>query len=66
LKQGEKDIYTIEERFLEDYAAGKLSLMEACHKLDVDRWAILPILKATNTALNVKIEDWLDLADLER
>jgi hypothetical protein len=62
LKQGEKDIYTMEKRFLEDYSAGKLSLMEVCHKLDVDPWEFLPILKATNTSLNVKMEDWLDSA----
>ena len=55
----------MEERFLDDYAAGKLSLMEVCRKLDVDPWVIFPLLKATNTSLNVKMEDWLDSADLE-
>jgi len=55
-----------QERLLGDYSAGKLSLMEVCHKLDVDPWEFLPILKATNTSLNVKMEDWLDSADLER
>ena len=54
-----------QERLLEDYSSGKLGLMEVCRKLDVDPWEILPILKATNTTLNVKIEDWLDSANLD-
>jgi metal-responsive CopG/Arc/MetJ family transcriptional regulator len=54
-----------QERLLSDYSAGKLSLMDACHKLDLDPWEILPILKATNTSLSVKIEDWLDSADFD-
>jgi hypothetical protein len=55
-----------QQRLLGDYSSGKLGLMEVCHKLDVNPWEILPILKATNTSLNVKLEDWLDSADLDR
>jgi len=54
-----------QDRLLNDYSSGKLGLMEVCHKLDVDPWEILPILKATNTSLNVKLEDWLDSANLD-
>jgi hypothetical protein len=54
-----------QEHLLGDYSRGKLGLMEVCHKLDLDPWEILPILKATNTSLNVKLEDWLDSADLD-
>jgi hypothetical protein len=53
-----------QERLLGDYSTGKLSFTEVSRKLDIDPWEFLPMLKAANRLLNVKMEDWLDSADL--
>ena len=54
-----------QERVLNDYAGGKLSLMEACGKLKFDPWEILSLLRDKNVHLNVQLEDWLDSEDLQ-
>ena len=53
-----------QERLLQDYHQGKLSLMEICQKLDVNPWDIFSTLRDKNMRLNVDLEDWLDAADL--
>ena len=53
-----------QERLLQEYAQGDLSLMEICDKLKTSPWEFLAILEARNLHLNVGLEDWLDSADL--
>lgn len=53
-----------QERFLQDYSRGELSLMEVCQKLDLNPWDLFPMLRDKNMRLNVGLEDWLDAADL--
>ena len=53
-----------QERLLLEYAQGDLSLMEVCDKLKTNPWKLLAILEARNLHLNVRLEDWLDSADL--
>lgn len=53
-----------QERLLLEYAQGDLSLMEVCDKLKTSPWKLLAILEARNLHLNVRLEDWLDSADL--
>jgi len=53
-----------QERLLREYAQGDLSLMEVCDKLKASPWKLLAILEARNLHLNVRLEDWLDSADL--
>ncbi len=53
-----------QERLLREYAQGDLSLMEVCDKLKTNPWKLLAILEARNLHLNVRLEDWLDSADL--
>ncbi len=53
-----------QERLLREYAQGDLSLMEVCDKLKTSPWKLLAILEARNLHLNVRLEDWLDSADL--
>jgi metal-responsive CopG/Arc/MetJ family transcriptional regulator len=54
-----------QERWLKEYSDGELSLMETSQKLGCNPWEILPLMKATNTPLNVRLEDWLDAAEIE-
>jgi len=52
------------ERMFTKYAAGDLSLMEICHALRMNSWQFLEELKARNLYLNVRLEDFLDSAEL--
>jgi metal-responsive CopG/Arc/MetJ family transcriptional regulator len=54
-----------QERVLKDYAGGKLTLIEACHKLNCDPWEILSLLESRGAYLSVRLEDWLESAELE-
>lgn len=54
-----------QERVLKDYAGGKLTLIEACHRLKCDRWEILSLLETKSAYLSVRLEDWLESAELE-
>lgn len=52
------------ERVLDRYESGKLSLGEACQKLNVDAWSFLQMLKDSNRNVSVSLEDMLDSASL--
>ena len=54
-----------QERVLKDYTRGKLTLIEACRKLNYDPWEILSLLETKSAYLSVRLEDWLESADLE-
>jgi predicted HTH domain antitoxin len=53
-----------QERLLQMYQAGKLSLPEVCKKLDITTWDFLELLKRRGINLNVSLEDWLDTVEL--
>lgn len=53
-----------QERLLLKYVRGKLSQMEVCHELKWNPWEFLHQLKERNLHLSVKLEDWLDAAEL--
>ena len=53
-----------QERFLQMYQAGKLSLPEVCKKLNITTWDFFDLLKKRGMNLNVSLEDWLDSAEL--
>lgn len=53
-----------QERLLEEYARGELSMMEVCKKLRRNPWEFLSTLQTNSLHLNVQLEDWLDAADL--
>ena len=52
------------ERMFDKYATGELSLMEVCHALKMNSWQFFEELKARNLHLNVRLEDFLDSAEL--
>jgi predicted HTH domain antitoxin len=53
-----------QERVLQMYQLGKLSLLEACKKLNVTTWDFFDLLKKRGMNLNVSLEDWLDSEEL--
>ena len=53
-----------QERLLQMYQAGKLSLPEVCKKLNITTWDFLGLLKRRGINLNVSLEDWLDTGEL--
>jgi len=53
-----------QERLLQMYQAGKLSLPEVCKKLNITTWDFLELLKRKGINLNVSLEDWLDTGEL--
>ena len=55
-----------QQRILQKYASGELSLLEACRTLGWNPWEFFDELKASNFHVNVEIEDFLDSADLSR
>jgi len=53
-----------QERVLQMYQSGKLSLLEICKKLNVTTWDFFDLLKKRGINLNVSLEDWLDSEEL--
>lgn len=53
-----------QERVLQLYQSGKLSLLEACKKLNITNWDFFDLLKKRGVNLNVSLEDWLDSEEL--
>ena len=53
-----------QERVLEKYERGELSLGQACRKLDVDAWTFFQMLKDANRNLNVSLEDMLETTSI--
>ena len=53
-----------QERLLQMYQAGKLTLPEVCKKLDITAWDFLDLLKTKGMNLNVSLEDWLDSEEI--
>ena len=49
-----------QERLLQMYQAGKLTLLEVCKKLNITTWDFFDLLKKRGMNLNVSLEDWLD------
>ena len=55
-----------QQRILQKYASGELSILEVCHSLGWNPWEFSGKLKANNFYINVEIEDFLNSADLSR
>lgn len=55
-----------QNRILQRYAAGELSILEVCRTLGWNPWEFSDKLKANNFHINVEIEDFLNSADLSR
>ncbi len=55
-----------QQRMLQKYAAGDLSILEVCRTLGWNPWEFLDKLKANNFHINVEIEDFLDSTDLSQ
>lgn len=53
-----------EDRALQKYIQGELSLMELCQQLKWNPWEFLHQLRARNLHLNVELEDWLGSSGL--
>ncbi len=53
-----------QERLLQMYQAGQLTLAEVCKKLDMTPWDFLELLKRKGINLNVSLEDWLDSEEI--
>ena len=53
-----------QERLLQMYQEGKLTLPEVCKKLDITTWDFLELLKRKGISLNVSLEDWLDSGEI--
>lgn len=53
-----------QERLLQMYQAGKLTLPGVCKKLNIPTWDFLEILKRRGINLNVSLEDWLDSGEI--
>jgi len=53
-----------QERVLQLYQSGKLSLLETCKKLNITTWDFFDLLKKRGMNLNVSLEDWLDSKEL--
>ncbi len=53
-----------QERVLQMYQSGKLSLLETCKKLNITNWDFFDLLKRRGMNLNVSLEDWLDSEEL--
>ncbi len=53
-----------QERLLQMYQAGKLTLPEVCKKLNIPTWDFLELLKRRGINLSVSLEDWLDSAEI--
>jgi metal-responsive CopG/Arc/MetJ family transcriptional regulator len=53
-----------QERLLLKYVRGELSQMEVCQELKWNPWEFLHQLQERNLHLNVRLEDWLDAAEL--
>lgn len=53
-----------QERFLQMYQAGNLTLPEVCRKLDITTWDFLELLRRRGINLNVSLEDWLDSGEI--
>ena len=55
-----------QQRILQKYTSGELSLLEVCRTLGWNPWEFFDKLKGSNFQVNVEIEDFLDSADLSR
>jgi len=55
-----------QQRILQKYTSGELSLLEVCRTLGWNPWEFFDKLKGSNFHVNVEIEDFLDSADLSR
>lgn len=55
-----------QQRILQKYSSGELSLLEVCRALGWNPWEFFDKLKVSNFHVNVEIEDFLDSADLSR
>jgi predicted transcriptional regulator len=53
-----------QQRILQKYASGELSILEVCRTLRWNPWEFSDKLKANNFHINVEIEDFLNSADL--
>jgi len=53
-----------QERLLQMYQAGKLTLLEVCKKLNTTTWDFFDLLRKRGMNLNVSLEDWLDSEEL--
>lgn len=53
-----------EDRALQKYTQGELSLMEVCQQLRWNPWEFLHQLRARGLHLSVELEDWLDSSSL--
>ena len=53
-----------QERLLQMYQAGQLTLPEVCKKIDITPWDFLDLLKRKGINLNVSLEDWLDSEEI--
>jgi len=50
----------LEEEVVVAYRAGRLSLSEAAHRLELDPWSWFDLLRRRNETLSVELEDWID------
>ena len=55
-----------QNRILQKYASGELSILEVCRTLGWNSWEFSDKLKANNFHINVEIEDFLNSIDLSR
>jgi len=55
-----------QNRILQKYASGELSILEVCRTLGWNPWEFSDKLKANNFHINVEIEDFLNSIDLSR
>ena len=55
-----------QQRLLQKYTSGELSLLEVCRTLGWNPWEFSDKLKANNLYINVEIEDFLNSVDLSR
>ncbi len=53
-----------QERLLQMYQTGKLTLPEVCKRLNITTWDFLELLKRRGINLNVSLEDWLDSGEI--
>ncbi len=53
-----------EERYLDKYRRGEMSMGEVCKALGSDPWEFMARLREKGIFLNVSLEDWLDSSRL--
>ena len=54
------------ERLLSEYQNGDLTAGEVCRHLGITAWDLFDLLRKSNMAMNVTLEDWLDSGRLAK